>query len=455
MEKGNFKKKILNNLNEKNLTILFIFFCVFCAFGWALIAPDFWGPDESMKMDICKYIADYGKLPHGGDEKILNPEWGISYGFTPILSYIVGGIFIKITSIFTQNMHYYYFAARLVSVLCYAIFLIFTVKIAEKIFNKKIYKWLFIYIIGLMPQVMFIGAYINNDSLALMCISMIIYSWIIGIENKWTYKNCIYLAISLGLCALSYYNAYGYILTSAILFLITELKNNTKFKDILKRGLLIGTIAFLICGWWFIRSAIIYDGDFLGLRITDEYSNKYAVDELKAKNRKTPLNQGQSLIYMLINRHWITYTLKSFYGLIGKMNIEMKFYIYYIIWFVWGIQFLGYVLKKIIYKINKKTDDIKIPKIIEIMFIINMFITLGLSLYYSYASDFQPQGRYIMPMLIPFIFMMVSGLEYLLNKFVKKEKYIKIILGILITGYFIIFSNYMLYLLFLYMPMYL
>ena len=33
-----------------------------------------------------------------------------------------------------------------------------------------------------------------------------------------------------------------------------------------------------------------------------------------------------------------------------------------------------------------------------------------LSLYYSYAIDYQPQGRYILPMLIPFSYYCIRGL---------------------------------------------
>ena len=39
--------------------------------------------------------------------------------------------------------------------------------------------------------------------------------------------------------------------------------------------------------WWFIRSYIIYDGDFLGLNITEHYKELYAIDELKPSNAPT------------------------------------------------------------------------------------------------------------------------------------------------------------------------
>ena len=320
-------KSIKGKINEKFLVFSFIFICVIFATFVAVIQPSNTGPDELMKLDICKYVANYGTLPHGGDEAVLDHTWGISYGFTPITPYIFSGIFIKITSNFTQDLHAYYVAARLVSVICYGIFILFNIKIAKELFKNKYFKILFIGLTSLLPQMIYLGSYLNNDCFAMMTISMIIYYGIIGYKNGWSYKTCIKLGVSIGLCAISYYNAYGYILTSIILFIASQLKNKISIKEIIKKGLVVSGVVFLIAGWWFIRSAIIYDGDFLGLSTTDEYSNKYAIEEYKAKNRTTPQREGMSLTTMLINRGWIVTTLHSFVGVFGGMSVPIPKYV--------------------------------------------------------------------------------------------------------------------------------
>ena len=53
-----------------------------------------------MKWDICKYIYENNKLPHGEEESIRNQMWGISYAFQPILTYTIGAIFMKVASVF-------------------------------------------------------------------------------------------------------------------------------------------------------------------------------------------------------------------------------------------------------------------------------------------------------------------------------------------------------------------
>lgn len=306
-----------------------------------------------------------------------------------------------------------------------------TIKISEKLF-KGIYKWLFVIMIAFLPQFAFLGSYINNDSLALFSISMIIYSWIFAYENKWNVKSCILLGTGIGICALSYYNAYGYILFSIIFFIASNIFLNNKFdfKDILKKGVIIAGIAFLIAGWWFIRNAIIYNGDFLGLSTETEYSEMYAKPEFKPSARKTPKREGKSLWQMISSMHWARMTYRSFIGLFGYMSILIPLFIYrdYFILFVIG--FIGFLFGfKELFIYNKEKNNDKNKILMNFSFVGTIIIPIILSLYYSYTSDFQPQGRYIMPMLIPFMYFIVFGISKLLDKIVKN----KIIKNILIT----------------------
>lgn len=431
------KKLKFKENKEKYAKILFVLFIFLLACTWAILQPDNEGPDECMKMDICKYVAEHGSLPHGGDAAVRHPLWGISYGFTPILSYIFGAFFIKIASLFTQDIHIFYIAARFASVLCYTIMAIFNIKIAEKLFENKYYKWFLIVLTTLLPQLIFLGSYINNDSLALLSISIIIYSWISGLKNKWNIKDCIMLSVGIGMCALSYYNAYGYILTSAIIFIASYFINRNEdkkvnYKDLFKKGILIALISFLICGWWFIRSAIIYNGDFLGMRTTEQYGEKYAIEELKPSCRETPQRMKMGLVNMLIKRGWIKDTTKSFIGFFGGMRIPMgiKFYSLYLGVFVLGI--IGYLSKFYKFKHIKELKKDKNKGLLEIIFAVNIIIPIALSVYYSYCSDYQPQGRYIMPMVIPFMYFIVQGLQKILDKLIKNDKLKKIIQTIVI-----------------------
>lgn len=306
-----------------------------------------------------------------------------------------------------------------------------TIKISEKLF-KGIYKWLFVVMIAFLPQFAFLGSYINNDSLALFSISIIIYSWILGIENKWNTKTCILLGFGIGICSLSYYNAYGYILISFFIFIISNIiiEQKLKWKELFKKGCIIAGIALIIAGWWFIRSAIIYNGDFLGLTTETEYSEKYAMQGFKPSERETPQNKNLTLWYMLKDMDWIKITYYSFVGVFGYMSILMPSAIYIGYFLLFSGAFIGFLigLKKILWYC-KKEDTNKQKILLNYSFIFAIIIPIMLSIYYSYTSDFQPQGRYIMPMLIPFMYFVVYGIQTILEKIInlKKIKEFKII----------------------------
>lgn len=408
-------------IKEKYLKVLFVIFVFLVMLIWSIAQPVDEGPDEKMKYDIIKYIVEFGKLPHGGAAEVRSEIWGLSYGFTPILSYMIAAVFVKFASLFTANIAVMYIAARLVSVLCCTGMCVFVIKIADKLFKSKI-KWLFIIIATILPQLLFIGSYINNDSLALFSISIIVYGWIKGLESNWDYISCSILGVGLGICALSYYNAYGYILTSIIVFILSFFIKSERKKisvlllNILKKGILVAGIAFLIAGWWFIRSWVLYDGDFLGLKISNEYAQEYAMDKCKPSNIVTPDKEGLTLKEMLVDRNWIKITYFSFIATFSVMSFQMSklFYLIYL-----GLIFaggLGYILKCFTRKSWNLYRTKKEKLLLLSMFVINIIIPIGLSLYYSYYSDFQPQGRYIMPMIIPFAYFIVKGIEFYSNK---------------------------------------
>lgn len=357
---------------------------------------------------------------------------------------------MRIVTFFTQEDFALVVAARFVSVLCMIGYTIMNIKISDKLF-KGVYKWLFVVFTTLLPQVVYLGSYLNNDSLALFSISIIVYSWIIGLEKDWDWKSCILLAIGIGICALSYYNAYGYILCSVILYFISSYIKKINIKEFFKKGIVIALIVFLLAGWWFIRSFIIYDGDFLGLTVSREYAEQYAQEEFKPSNRYTPARVKMPLEEMLFEKEWIETTIKSSIGLFGYMYIEMEentYSVYKNIFIIGLIGAIGgWLIKKILYLIKNKQEEEKGVKrkikkerlakkrekiLFNAIMIICIIIPIILSIYYSYFNDFQPQGRYIMPMIIPFMYFVVKGIKNIVDFIIRNEKAKNIILTLFI-----------------------
>ncbi len=415
---------------KKNKKIIMAIFLI-GLFGyyliWTVSQPYNSCPDEKMKWDICKYIAEHNSIPDGRDESIRDSIWGISYAFQPILTYMICAVFVKIASIFTTQQFVLVVAARLVSTISMTLTIYFVIKIANKLFKDKgIYKYLFIVFIAFQPITAFLASYINNDSTAILAISMIIYLWILGLESNWKTKHCILLGGAVGFCALTYYNAYGYILCSVLICLSSAVLNKMGAKEIAKKALIVASVAFAVAGWWFVRNAIIYDGDILGTKTQNEYGDKYALEQYKPSVRKTPENSNESIWHMLDEDAWANTTAKSFVGIFGYHSILMSNKIYYSYLGLWLIGGLGCLLKFKDLFIYKKEEKSKY--ILNYIFVIAIIIPILLSIIYSYTSDFQPQGRYIMGIIIPFVYFVVNGIQTMLEKFIKSEKIRNIII---------------------------
>ena len=415
---------------KKNKKIVMAIFLIglFCYYLiWTVSQPYNSCPDEKMKWDICKYIAEHNSIPDGRDESIRDSAWGISYAFQPILTYMMCAVFVKIASIFTTQQFALVVAARLVSTISMTLTIYFVIKIANKLFKDKgIYKYLFIVFIAFQPITAFLASYINNDSTAILAISMIIYLWILGLESNWKTKHCILLGGAVGFCALTYYNAYGYILCSVLICLSSAVLNKMDAKEIAKKALIVVSVAFAVAGWWFVRNAIIYDGDILGTKTQNEYGDKYALEKYKPSVRKTPENSNESILHMLNEDAWAKTTVKSFVGIFGYQNILMSNKIYYLYLSLWLIGGLGCLLKFKDLFIYKKEEKSKY--ILNYIFVIAIIIPILLSIIYSYTSDFQPQGRYIMGIIIPFMYFVANGIQTMLEKFIKSEKIRNIII---------------------------
>ena len=415
--------KIIEFYKKHKSAIIAIFLvCLFCYyFIWTISQPFNSCPDEGMKWDICKYIFENNKLPKGDEQTIRNPIWGISYAFQPILTYMICTVFMKVASIFTINQFLLVVAARLVSTLSMTLSIYFVIKISDKLFkDKEIYKILFVVFIAFQPITAFLASYINNDSTAVLATTMIIYLWILGLESNWKTKHCVLLGLAIGFCALTYYNAYGYILCSIILCLVSVTSNKMKAKDIWKKILIVGLIAIAFAGWWFVRNAILYNGDFLGINAQNECGDKYALHDYKPSTRLTLQKEGKSLIYMIVEKEWLNTTAVSFIGVFGYHTIMMSTKIYYCYLAIWVIGAIGCLINFKELFIYKKEEKNKY--LLNYIFVASIIIPILLSMYYSYASDYQPQGRYIMGIIVPFTYFLVKGIETLLEKFIKSEK---------------------------------
>lgn len=397
----------MSSKRERYREIIFLILLGSFIFAWAVIQPFNVSPDEHMRYAICEYIYEHHTLPHGGDPAIRDAVWGYSYAFLPILPQILGAVFMAVVSWFSRNSFALLMAARMVSVLCGIGMAWLCLRIGGRLWKKPRYKWLFTILATLLPQSLFLFSYLNNDSMALFATALIFYAWVRGRDTNWSYGSCIILAIGIIVCALSYYNAYGVILSSIMLFIGTLLlrwKEKEERKALLKKGLFIAALVLIGIGWWFFRNYMLYNGDFLGISTGEAYSQKYAIDSIKPAGRKTPLNMGESLWTMLFSDGWLSVTIMSFIGYFGYMSIPLNKWMYLAYALILGAGLIAAVFQAFRHRKAEGEQKLFVAAMLLTAILPNM-----LNIIHSYYVDYEPQGRYSMPMLLPFLYFVTSG----------------------------------------------
>lgn len=430
-------KWIFNEKKQSFIDIIIIIFFFTLYLSFALHLPINMGPDELMRYDIPEWIFNHGRLPIGNEKELINSIWGISYGFTPYLPSIVAVGFMKIFAIIFSGKNTLIFAARLTSVFAGTVTIWLTLLIGDEVYGKRYSKYLFAVLIGSLPQFVYLCAYFNNDIFSIMSCTMILYAWIIGVKNNWNIKSCIILGVGIGLCALTYYNAYGYILCSlAICILMFWKYRDNKFERniFIKKTVLVLVLVLLIAGWYFVRNYIIYNGDILGINSSRTCGEMYALDQYKPSLHMTYKKMGKTIIDLICDNTWIKYTLKSYIACFGYMTIWTKPYVYKIYYFIILVGVISFIFSL------RKNLRARKHFLLYIM-LLTIVIPIILSLYNSYATDYQPQGRYIMSGLPALMLFVTGGYDYIDKKQTKENLIPIIILLIWILLFIFVFSK--------------
>lgn len=403
------------NRKERNERIIEIAVgvCLFAVlFIWGMVQPITEQPDERCRYALPYYIMQEGKLPNGTASELIISTWGISYAFFPGLPYIVMALFMKVLSLFTANAYALLMAARAANMLAGVVCYIFVRKTAKKLFSDKKAGWFFTLAASFWPQVLFIFTYVNCDAFAYMSCAIMVYALVSGLQEGWTVKNYVTLSVGIAICALSYYNAYGMVLGSSLVFLASffyqkeDGKTGFAMKNCLRTGFIIAGIVLVLAGWWFIRSAILYNGDFLGFAANRRSAEMYAADSFKPSVKETFQNTGYPIYCLFFHEGYLEMLVNSFFGRFGNMVLSPPVYVlrgFKIILFV-GI--LGLLLPNR----RKAFTGTKRAGFFTGMFVA-AFTPLLLAYWYAYSSDYQAQGRYLLPGLIPMLSILFMGIQ--------------------------------------------
>lgn len=415
---------------EKTAEVVFyiLVFAAISCFAMLQVYGD--PPDEINRFKIVRYIWNYGYLPKGGDPEVILAGYGASYAFQPILTYIIQGYLLRFLGMFTKDGYVLLLAARMVNV-CFGVLMAYYVRcIAKEAWKNPYVQWTFTLLVVFLPQNIFIHSYVNTDSMAMLSVAIIFYVLLRAMRTGYSRKDCILLSIGIILCAMSYYNAYGIILAAILVFIMNFVhrqegktkKVTIEWREMLRKGGLISAIVLIGIGWWFIRNAVLYDGDIIAMNARLQCAIETATPDYNPLTRFTYQKEGIPLREMLFDTGYVTLLRDSFIAMFGPMAIPTHGLIYIFYKYLWIITCAAAVIPAKTW-IDKgcfqeaalwKSEDVGDWKKKAVFYggmLLFCFITIGLSIYYSYTWEFQPQGRYILPVLIPFMYLVTLGIQ--------------------------------------------
>lgn len=412
----------MNSKQRKvEIVLLILFFILLCT--WAYVQKFGIPSDELLRFKMPEFIFKNHRLPTLYDKELYNAKFGCpGYAAQPCLPYIIGAIFMGIASFLGVPTNKLYFAPRMVSVLCGVVFLYLVFAIAKELIKDKDLSRLFVATIALWPLLCFIFTYVNCDSMAMVGNALIVLNCIKGIRNEWRIKNCIGLGIGMAIVLLSYVNGVGFVLAGAIIFIASYILGSKKYGQMIWKGL----IAFIIAAIGFFahygRMIWLY-GSLMPTNIVRKINTAYDPQWHYASDwrRQNAWNTMTSLKGLA---RWVRTNLANFFGYFGSGEIHYPGIVYYVMIPVMVVLFaLG------VWFIIKKWKKIKIKnRILIVGWAIGCLITVGLSFWFCMFYDYTPQGRYSLPIIIPFILTITYGIKQLCGYFkIKNMKVASII----------------------------
>ena len=433
----------MKKYTKNELFIIVCYFGFYIVLGLSLLIKQPFGnpPDEFNRYLIPQYIAENGTLPNGYEESIRIPGYGFSYAFQPILPYMLQGYAMWVVKLFTDSEAALLYTARSVNFLLGLLMAYIVLLLSRQWFRDRRFGWIFAFLVTFLPQSIFVHTYVNTDSCCMLSIALMLYGLTLGLKDGFSGASSVIMAVGIIFCALSYYNAYGYILSCILLFSAFFLsfsrqkraavthgafflsfslsKIRFDYRNFLKKGCFISFLVLCGIAWWFIRSAILYDGDFLGLQARSDCASLYASPEFHPDTRVTWQNQGYSLWDMLRDSDFLTLSVLSFIGMYGPMTMVTSIWVYRFYKALFGLGILSCVL---LHGFAGKRIAKRQPgrRWFRVFYHLNMIFCIlmpfFLSMIYSYSTDYQPQGRYLLPALLPLCFYTVRGLEKLCHR---------------------------------------
>lgn len=136
----------------------------------------------------------------------------------------------------------------------------------------------------------------------------------------------------------------------------------------------------------------------------------------------------------MLTGHWMFDVLRSFVGVFGQFQYWVDSWIIVLYYILFTAGLIGCLMQAGKMFRIRKDGEIQKKAVFNWGMLIAALTPVILNFYHSYWVDYQPQGRYMLPGLVPMMYFTVCGITYLAERFIPKMKYRNILSAILCSA---------------------
>jgi len=385
---------------------------------WLFMVPMVEAPDEFSHYWVIKFLVEHMRLPEY-QEIIAGGPSGV-YGSLPQFGYvphvIVGflGQYLAPTADLSLTERFGSLFTGLVLLWC-------SCEFGRKLFAPdKILASALPLMIIFHPQLVLLHSYANSDSTTASLAAVIMLMLCRMLEVGLKTKTSLILGVLLGWIVLTKYPGVSVYPSAAIAFMLAAWLNKQGIKTFVLQSLAAASTTAATTVWWFVRSAKILDGDFMG---TKTMFHTWAVTYNKA------LNPDISISKIIKDYRWWRLTTWSYWGMFGYMTRRVPNAVYYSFEVLSWIAAVGALASLVIAAVKGKltafTQSLKASGSYSVeqrhalfaragvwLVLASCFITnISLMVYASTKNLGGAQGRYLFPSEIPIMALILGGLS--------------------------------------------
>lgn len=349
------KKSNIINLNFYWIFIPFLLLTFFYLFKVPLGQT----PDEPAHLNYIKHLAIFGTLP--------------DYNFSGVAHH-PPFYYLVLTPVFLLFKNIY--ILRFFSIVFSLLNLLVIKKIVEVIIppgkSKRDLSLGTAIFCSLIPMYNFMAIGVNNDSLAYLLGSLLIYYSVLSLNRFFRGKECLSWSLVFIAAIFTKIILWPAVFISGLTILFTQKKQKYFI-------LLVFILSLVGLGFWFYRNVSLYgQWDILGW------------EELK---KVEYMLLGNRLIYDN-PRLWLVILFHSFWGIFGWFSIYLPLVVYSLLRKVTFLLILPFVLFLIDFFITSEKKEK-----LSLLFFFSFFVLTFVALVKDNLTFFHPQGRYLFSML--------------------------------------------------------